>query len=77
MMLLLGPMLGLVTYALTLTLGLSSEAAATAGITAWVGSWWVFEPIPIPATSMIPFAAFPLAGIILVMIGLAAAMRGA
>ncbi len=63
-MLYLGPILGLVTYLITSFLGLADTAAATAGITCWVGLWWVFEPIPIPATSMIPFAAFPLAGIL-------------
>ncbi len=26
--------------------------------------WWIFEPIPIPATSIIPLAAFPLLGIL-------------
>ena len=63
-MLYLGPSLGLVTYLVTSSLGLAEAAAATAGITCWVGLWWVFEPIPIPATSLIPFAAFPLAGIL-------------
>ena len=26
--------------------------------------WWLFEPIPIPATSMIPLAIFPLVGVL-------------
>jgi len=26
--------------------------------------WWIFEPIPIPFTSMIPLALFPLLGIL-------------
>lgn len=26
--------------------------------------WWIFEPIPIPATSIIPLAAFPLLGVL-------------
>lgn len=26
--------------------------------------WWIFEPIPIPATSIIPLAVFPLAGVL-------------
>ena len=26
--------------------------------------WWIFEPIPIPATSLIPLAVFPLVGIL-------------
>ena len=26
--------------------------------------WWVFEPIPVPATSLIPIAVFPLVGVL-------------
>lgn len=26
--------------------------------------WWIFEPIPIPATSIIPLAVFPLVGVL-------------
>ncbi len=63
-MLIVGPALGAATLLMTLLAGLAFEAAATAGITVWVGCWWVFEPIPIPATSLIPFAAFPLAGVL-------------
>ncbi len=36
----------------------------TVAITTWVAAWWVFEPIPIPATSLIPFFAFPLGGVV-------------
>ena len=32
----------------------------TAAITCLCAIWWIFEPIPIPATSIIPFALFPL-----------------
>ena len=59
-----GPFLGGISFVLLQQLGLSFEAAATAGITIWVALWWIFEPIPIPATSLIPFAAFPLAGVL-------------
>ena len=59
-----GPALGLAIALLLLMSGLAAPAAITAGITVWVGTWWIFEPIPIPATSLIPFAAFPLAGIL-------------
>ena len=44
--------------------GMPSAAAWTAAITALCAAWWVLEPIPIPATSIIPFAAFPLAGVL-------------
>jgi len=35
-----------------------------AGLTLLCALWWVFEPIPIPATSMIPLGVFPLLGIL-------------
>jgi len=63
MMMFLGPLLGGVATIITLQ-SLPFAAAITAGITVWVGLWWIFEPIPIPATSLIPFAAFPLAGVL-------------
>jgi sodium-dependent dicarboxylate transporter 2/3/5 len=40
------------------------EAAITLGITCWVVVWWIFEPIPIPATSLIPLALLPLFGVL-------------
>ncbi len=43
---------------------LDAPAAATAAITTWTALWWVLEPIPIPATSLIPFALLPLAGVL-------------
>ena len=36
---------------------------ATIAITALTGFWWVSEAMPIPATSLVPFALFPLAGV--------------
>lgn len=44
--------------------GLSEPIAWTIAITALTAAWWVTEAIPIPATSLIPFAAFPMAGVI-------------
>lgn len=44
--------------------GSTSEVAWTAGITALCAVWWVFEPIPIPATSLLPLALFPLVGVL-------------
>lgn len=42
---------------------LPSKAVFTAAITTLCAAWWVLEPIPIAATSLIPFAAFPLLGV--------------
>jgi len=64
MALLGGPTLGAILFALVVASGLSTDAAWTAAITAVCATWWVTEPIPIPATSIIPFAAFPLTGVL-------------
>ena len=44
--------------------GWGREGALTAGLTVVCALWWVFEPIPIPATAMIPLGLFPLLGIL-------------
>jgi sodium-dependent dicarboxylate transporter 2/3/5 len=44
--------------------GWPPAGALTAGLTLLCALWWVFEPIPIPATSMIPLGVFPLLGIL-------------
>jgi sodium-dependent dicarboxylate transporter 2/3/5 len=60
----LGPVLALILYSILISKGWEFEAAATAGITTLCALWWIFEPIPIPFTSMIPLALFPLLGIL-------------
>ncbi len=42
----------------------STDACITLAITTWVVIWWMLEPIPIPATSLLPLALFPLLGIL-------------
>ena len=44
--------------------GWARSGALTAGLTTLCALWWIFEPIPIPATSMIPLGVFPLLGIL-------------
>jgi len=44
--------------------GLNPKACITAAITSWCAVWWVFEPMPIEATAIIPFALFPMFGVI-------------
>ncbi len=44
--------------------GLEPQACWTAAITTLCAVWWVFEPIPLPATALIPFAGFPLVGVL-------------
>lgn len=44
--------------------GLPEQIVATIAITALTAFWWVSEALPIPATSLVPFALFPLAGVL-------------
>lgn len=44
--------------------GAHFHAAIVAGVTTLCAVWWVTEAIPIPATSLIPLALFPLLGIL-------------
>ncbi|MBT5726157.1 MAG: SLC13/DASS family transporter, partial [Gammaproteobacteria bacterium] len=39
-------------------------ACWTAAITIICAVWWIFEPIPIPATSLIPLATLPIIGVL-------------
>jgi len=60
----LGPVLALILFFILDSFGLSREACWTAAITMLCGVWWIFEPIPIPATSLIPLAMFSSLGIL-------------
>ena len=62
--LILAPTFAAVLCCAMLLSGLGWPVAATAGVTLLVAWWWVTEPISIPATSLIPLAAFPLLGIL-------------
>jgi sodium-dependent dicarboxylate transporter 2/3/5 len=63
-MLFVGPLLA-VTVGLGLFLtGSTADVAWTAGITLICALWWIFEPIPIPATSLLPLALLPLTGVL-------------
>jgi sodium-dependent dicarboxylate transporter 2/3/5 len=45
-------------------LGQPDDIAYTAAITLFVATLWVTEALPIPATSIIPFALFPMFGVL-------------
>jgi len=60
----LGPILSLGLFFILSSTGWAFAPAATAGITFLCALWWIFEPIPIPFTSMIPLALFPILGIL-------------
>lgn len=42
--------------------GLSFAAWATGALLVWMAIWWATEPIPIPATSLLPLIILPLVG---------------
>jgi len=62
--LLLAPIAALISYFFLSQAGLDDKAAIAAAITLLTVIWWVTEPIPIPATSLVPFALLPLFGIV-------------
>ena len=64
LMLWIAPLGGACVSALMLSYGWAIEGALTAGLTLLCALWWIFEPIPIPATSMIPLGVMPLLGIL-------------
>ncbi len=41
-----------------------AQACWTGAVTILCVVWWIFEPIPIPATAIIPLAVFPLTGVL-------------
>lgn len=57
---LLGALLGFVMH----RAGWDNPACLTAGLTVVCALWWIFEPVPIPITSLIPLGVFPLLGIL-------------
>ena len=63
-MLFAGPVLGIVLGLVLIRAGFAADVAWTAGITVLCASWWIFEPIPIPATSLIPIAVLPAVGVL-------------
>lgn len=59
-----GPITGFVGFFLLGWLDFPLSASYTAAIALCCIIWWIFEPIPIPVTSLLPLAAFPLLGVL-------------
>jgi len=58
-----GPILsGLLFFYLQYSL--PEPISITAAIAVWCVVWWIFEPVPIPVTSLLPIAIFPLTGVL-------------
>jgi len=60
----IGPLLAVVAFFALQTFGWEAPACWTAAITVLCAVWWIFEPIPIPATSIIPLATLPIIGVL-------------
>jgi len=60
----LGPLFGLILFFWLQETGTTTPIAITASVAIWCVSWWIFEPVPIPITSLLPIAIFPLAGVL-------------
>ncbi|MFT5758178.1 MAG: sodium-dependent dicarboxylate transporter 2/3/5 [Alteromonadaceae bacterium] len=60
----IAPILSVIFYYILSSLGLEYKPAAAAAITLLTVLWWVTEAIPIPATSLVPFALLPMFGIL-------------
>ncbi len=62
--LILGPFLATVVFLSLSATGWDMGACWAAAISVNCAIWWVFEPIPIPITSLIPLAGFPMFGVL-------------
>jgi sodium-dependent dicarboxylate transporter 2/3/5 len=60
----IAPVLSVVFYFLLTVLGVADKPSIAAAITLLTVLWWITEAIPIPATSLVPFALLPLFGIL-------------
>jgi sodium-dependent dicarboxylate transporter 2/3/5 len=63
-MLWLAPLLALLVGFSLSANGVVAAAAITAAIAVWCIAWWVFEPVPIPVTSLLPLAGLQLTGVL-------------
>lgn len=59
-----GPLLAITIAGGMYQSGWEMFACWTAAVAVLCVVWWIFEPIPIPATSIIPLAIFPLTGVL-------------
>jgi solute carrier family 13 (sodium-dependent dicarboxylate transporter), member 2/3/5 len=57
-----GPAAFLILLLIPLPAGMPEAAMQTAAVTAWTAIWWITEPIPVPATSLLPLVLLPATG---------------
>ena len=59
----IGPLAFIILLLMPTPAGMTDPAQQVLAITAWTILWWVLEPIPIPASALIPFILIPIMGI--------------
>ena len=59
-----GPVLASGVLLLLLSAGYPRDIAVTGLVATWCVAWWIFEPVPIPVTSLLPLAVLPLMGVL-------------
>lgn len=64
MWVLIGPLVAGMMLLFMLNTGQSSASAVTAAVTVWCVIWWLTEAVPIPVTSLLPIAIFPLLNVL-------------
>lgn len=62
--LILAPVFSAILFIVLTRNGVEYLPSITAAITLLTAWWWATEALPIPATSLVPFAGFPLAGVL-------------
>lgn len=60
----LTPILSLILAFILYRLNFEQSVIIVASFTLLCAIWWIFEPIPIPVTSLIPLAVFPMTGVL-------------
>jgi sodium-dependent dicarboxylate transporter 2/3/5 len=63
-MMVIGPLAALIVGLMLSWSGHDAPIAWTAGVVTLCAIWWIFEPVPIPVTSLIPLAVLPLVGVL-------------
>jgi len=58
----LGPALFALTLLLPAPAGMAGPAWNTAGLVAWMATWWMTQAIPLTATGLLPFVVLPFVG---------------
>jgi len=59
-----GPLAALVAAFACLSAGYGPDMAIVSAVAVTCVVWWVFEPVPIPVTSLLPLAVLPLTGVL-------------